>query len=236
MRTPPVWRTRLVGLFSRIDRSGSARSTRTASVRPNASMSSRLALGSGKCSRVADATPSSAWQPRHCAASKIGYTVRENEIGPVTACCAEIDATTTANEPATTKDLPFMLGSRTERHPRRRACHARHQNRRVLLLERHHRFRRHVGFADVQPLEMRKLREAAQRVVADGGVRQIEAREVRQRFERRGGGVVYSLDVPQTETTQIAKRGQRLQPACGHRRTAQVETMQLLERRELREA
>src|SRR4030095_14344240 len=66
---------------------GSARSTRAASVTPNASMSSGLALASGKCSRVADATPSSAWHPRHCAASKIGYTVRENESGGAD-CCA----------------------------------------------------------------------------------------------------------------------------------------------------
>src|SRR5262245_26740057 len=50
-------------------------------------MSSGPALGSGQCSRVAEATPSSTWQPRHCAASKIGYTVRENEMGAAD-CCA----------------------------------------------------------------------------------------------------------------------------------------------------
>src|SRR5437899_1043346 len=87
MRTPPVCRSRLVGFRISSDRDGSVRLTSAASVMPNASISSGLAFASGKCNRVPDATPSSAWQPRHCAASKIGYTVRVNEMPGVPGAC-----------------------------------------------------------------------------------------------------------------------------------------------------
>src|SRR2546428_586495 len=150
MRTPPVWRSRFVGLLIRSDRVGSARSTSTASVTPNASTSSGLAVGSGKCRRVADATPSSLWQPRHWAASKIGYSVLENEIGPATDCCAEMSAATTAAASTHTIYIwllaPIFL-SRAERHARRGPRSPRHRDRRMRGSERRNGVGRHVRFA-----------------------------------------------------------------------------------------
>src|SRR5262245_1305432 len=99
MRTPPVCRSRLVGFRISSDRDGSVRLTRAASVMPNASISSGLAFGSGKCNRVADATPSSAWHPRHWAASKIGYTVRVNETPGGLGACPSARTPDTAKKP-----------------------------------------------------------------------------------------------------------------------------------------
>src|SRR5439155_14319740 len=61
---------------------------------------------------------------------------------------------------------------------------------------------------------------------------EVEAREIRERIERRGGRIVEALDVPETEASKVVERGKRLHAVGGDRRAAHVETAQLFQRRE----
>src|SRR5437763_8836171 len=237
MRTPPVCRSRLVGLLIRSDFAGSSRSTSTASVTPNASMSSGAAVASGKCSRVADATPSSVWQPRHCAASKIGYSVRENEIGPATACCAAArgdvvtprkTATRTADAQREARALALMLRSGAERDARRGPRAPRDERRRMIGAERRDGVSGHVRVIQVQTAQAPQLREALQRGVADRRVRDVEARQARERGERRRGRIVEPLHVPEAQAPKLVERRERPDARPRDRGAADVEPTQLL--------
>ena len=48
-----------------------------------------------------------------------------------------------------------------------------------------------------------------QRHVADCRVREIEARQVREDLQRRGGRIVEAFHIPETEAPQIVERGER---------------------------
>src|SRR5580765_1558174 len=249
MRTPPVCRSRLVGFRIRSDRDGSVRLTRAASVMPNASISSGLAFASGKCNRVPDATPSSAWQPRHCAASKIGYTVRVNEMAGVPAACPAARTPDTPRKPMAPSArsanphcaLLFMLFPRlryalillprTQRDPRRRALAPRHDARRMRFAEAGQPFLRHLRLAHVEPTQPGQLAQPRKRFVANRGVREIQARQIAKRFEVRRGGVVDALHVPQAQPPQIPQVCERLQPVRRDRGPAHIEVLQLFELR-----
>src|SRR5438445_6767535 len=172
MRTPPVCRSRFVGLLISRDRAGSVRSTSAASVIPNASISSGLAFGSGKCKRVADATPSSEWHPRHCAASKIGYTVLVNEIVAGTWAASRGTMAIAAIEIAVMQGTVFrpfptrrigsrrsavMLPSRTERHSWRRPRLPRHHARWMSIAEPGEPFLSDLGLADIEAAQIGQL-------------------------------------------------------------------------------
>jgi hypothetical protein len=83
IRSPPVCGIRAVGFRSKSDPSGFCRSTKTTSEFPKAAILSASASASGKCSRVADATPSVLWQARQLAFSRIGKrVVRKSPLCP----------------------------------------------------------------------------------------------------------------------------------------------------------
>ena len=81
MRSPPVCGTALVGFRSSSESDQFARFTSGISERPNSSICAGVASFAGKWSRVADATPSCAWQPLHRASSRTGYSFVAKNAG-----------------------------------------------------------------------------------------------------------------------------------------------------------
>ena len=233
---------RLVGLFSSSELDGSSRFTSAASVRPNASISSALAVSGGKCSRVPDATPSSVWHARQ-------FGLLEHRIhrrGKRRSRRLRLDDRQRASQRqqrgdggSKKQDPPYVIGRpglvlRPGTQNLEPFVFIPYTPRALLSIPPSGSFGsgrvpqdttvdaccclnaatpalRHRRVADVEPLQLRQLRQRHQRAIADAGIRQIETGDALQRLESGRRRVVDAFGVPQAQPLKIRKAGQRLQ-------------------------
>src|SRR6266571_5300139 len=97
--------------------------------------------------------------------------------------------------------------------------------------ERGESFLSDLGFAHIEAPQPGQSGQSRERFVADGGIREIQARQVAERLEVRRGGIVDPLDVPETQTPQVSQMRERLQAVRSNRGAAQIEMLELLELR-----